>query len=442
MLDLRYRSILAVALPLMASSFIQSVVMITDSAFLSRYSTVDFDAAGNGGLLYITFFVVLMGLNDGSQILMARRIGQRNLSALPGLFGTTLFSNFMIGTVLFLVFQFIAPDVIRGYSAHQEVASAEISFLHIRSFALFFGMVTLTINAYFMAMGKTFLVMCNAIVVAVSNIVLDSLLIFGQAGFPEMGIEGAALASTIADGLGMLFMSFALYFHPSRKDTALFSSMKLRWTGVKELLKLSSPMMLQGIAALATWTVFFAWIEQMGLHELTVSQTIRSLYFLAFIPVWGFASTTKTYISQYIGKGDFDALKIIMRRIQLLTLVFLVAFFHGALLYPETLIHLINPEAAFMEDSAEILRFVSGSVLIFGLSSVYFQTINGSGNTRYTFFVELASVIVYLIASYLLIKVYAVDIYWVWSVEYIYFISMGGLSILYLRYFNWHKKVI
>lgn len=442
MLDLRYRSILAVALPLMASSFIQSVVMITDSAFLSRYSTVDFDAAGNGGLLYITLFIVLIGLNDGAQILMARRIGQDNPAALPGVFGTTLFANLLIGSALFLSFQLVLPSMIQWYSAHQEVASAEISFLHIRSYAIFFGVISLAINAYFMTIGKTLLVFCNALVVAFSNVILDSLLIFGQAGFPEMGIEGAALASTIADGIGMLFMVTALYFHPSRKHHALFSEIKIRMAGVKELLKLSSPIMMQGIVALATWTVFFTWIEQMGIHELTVSQTIRSLYFLAFIPVWGFASTTKTYISQYIGKGDFDSLKIIIRRIQLLTLLFLLLFFHGAILYPETLIRLINPEVAYIEDTTEILRFISGSVLIFGLSSVYFQTINGSGNTRYTFFVELASVCVYLVASYLLIKVYALDIYWVWSVEYLYFICMGGLSILYLRFFNWHKKVI
>ena len=51
MLDIRYKTIISVALPLMASSFIQSIVLITDSAFISRYDTLDFDAVGNGGLL-------------------------------------------------------------------------------------------------------------------------------------------------------------------------------------------------------------------------------------------------------------------------------------------------------------------------------------------------------------------------------------------------------
>lgn len=442
MLDLRYRTILAMAIPLMGSSFIQSIVMITDSSFLSRYDVVEFDAAGNGGLLYITLFVVLMGLNDGAQILMARRIGQQKSQALAGIFGTTLLTNFFFALLLFAGMQWVLPQIIHWYTAHTDVAQAEINFLRIRSFAVFFGVISLAINAYFMALGKTLIVLMNALVIALSNVGLDYVLIFGKMGLPAMGIEGAALASTLAEGLGMIFLLVVLSLHPSRKEHALFSQLRANAKGMKELLRLSSPIMLQGIVALTTWTIFFAWIEHIGKHELTVSQNIRALYFLAFIPIWGFASTTKTYVSQYLGKGDFESIRIIMRRIQLLTLLFLLLFFHGAVLYPEQLILLINPEAAYLEDSVEILRFVSGSVLIYGVSSVYFQTINGSGNTRYTFFVELISVLIYLGSAYLLIKVYAVDIFWIWSVEYIYFVSMGGFSIAYLRFFNWQKKQI
>lgn len=200
--------------------------------------------------------------------------------------------------------------------------------------------------------------------------------------------------------------------------------------------------MLQGLIALSTWTVFFTWIEQMGTYELTVSQNIRSLYFLAFVPIWGFASTTKTYVSQFLGNNDLQGIRIIQKRIILLTLAFLVLFFHGALLYPETLIRMINPNETYVQESADILRFISGSVIIFGIGSVFFQTINGSGNTRYTFFIELVAVILYLALSYFLIKVYNLSIYWIWSVEYIYFISMAGLSIAYLSLSSWHKKQI
>lgn len=442
MLDLRYRSILAMAVPLMGSTFIQSVVLITDSAFLSRYNTIAFDAAGNGGLVYITLFMALVGMSDGAQILMARRIGQQKEHLLARIFGTALLTNFMLVLLLFSLIKFVLPDFIESYAHHEAVAQGQIDYINIRGYGLFFAMISLAINAYFMAMGKTTYVFISAIVTACSNIFLDYSLIFGYNGMPEMGLEGAAIASTLSDGLGMIFLILVLTKSKARNEHKLYAQLAYNYKSFKELLKLGTPILLQGLVALSTWTVFFAWIEQMGTHELTISQNIRSLYFIAFIPIFGFGATTKTYISQLLGAQRFDEIPKIIRRIQLMTLLFLFIFFHGAFLYPEKLIQMINPEEAFLAESASILRYVGGSIFLFGFCSVYFHTINGSGNTRFTFYVELASVIVYLISAYLFIKVYKTDLYWVWTVEYIYFSVMGLLSYSYLKFFNWQKKQI
>ncbi len=259
---------------------------------------------------------------------------------------------------------------------------------------------------------------------------------------PEMGLKGAAIASTISDGLGMIFLVIVLSRSKSRKEHQLFAHLAYNYKSFKELLKLGTPIMFQGLVALSTWTVFFAWIEQMGTHELTISQNIRSLYFIAFIPIFGFGATTKTYISQLLGSQRFDEIPKIIRRIQLMTLLFLFIFFHGAFFYPEELIRMINPEEAFLAESASILRYVGGSIFLFGFCSVYFHTINGSGNTRFTFYVELIAVLIYILSAYLFIKVYKADIFWVWTVEYIYFSVMGLLSYGYLKFFNWQKKQI
>jgi Na+-driven multidrug efflux pump len=115
---------------------------------------------------------------------------------------------------------------------------------------------------------------------------------------------------------------------------------------------------------------------------------------------------------------------------------------HGAVLYPEKIIEMVNPADAYIAKSAQILRFISGSILIYGLVSVYFQTINGSANTVVSFSIEVICVGVYLIAAFLFIKVFNADILWVWTVEYIYFGSLGLLSVLYLRFFDWKKKEV
>jgi MATE family multidrug resistance protein len=92
-----------------------------------------------------------------------------------------------------------------------------------------------------------------------------------------------------------------------------------------------------------------------------------------------------------------------------------------------------------MKDSVEVLRFTTGAVALYSIGSIFFQTINGSGNTKVTFYIELIAVFTYIISAYLLIKVFEVRIFWVWSVEYIYFISIGLFSVIYLKNFKWQK---
>ena len=438
MLDLRYRTILGVALPLMTSSFIQAIVLITDSSFISRYdpTSLAFDAVGNGGLLYVTVFMALVGMGDGAQILIARRIGQKQIDAVGRIFGTTVFTLFLIALTLFLLLQFVLPDALTYYSANKTLAGMQNDYIGIRSYALYFAMISLSIQAFFIANGKTWVVLIAALTTALSNVLMDYLMIFGECGFPELGLKGAAWASTIADGLGMLVLIGFLIFSKEGRIMKVFSHFSFNLPSMKELFKVGSPLMFQGFIALTTWTIFFTWLEQRGSSELTVSQNIRSIYFLCYVPVWGFAGTTKTYISQYIGRGKQQSLKFIQRRIQVLTLIFLFISFHGAIFYPETLIRMINPNEAYLAESAETLRFISGSIFMYGFFSVYFQTINGSGNTRITFLIEILCGLFYLCYSYYLIKVVNADIMWVWSNEYVYFGIMGLLSILYLKYLN------
>ncbi len=442
MLDYNYRTILSVAIPLMGSTFIQSIVLLTDSSFLSRFGTEEFDAAGNAGLIYISFFMLLVGLNDGLQIIIARRIGQKKEKSISTVYSSGLLLNVLLAGILFLIVQTVIPSIINSTVSNPRLEQLENAYLRVRSYGLFFSFISLSLIAYLTAIGKTRIVFLSAFLTAISNILLDYIFIFGNGQLPPMGIEGAALASNCADILSALFLIFSVFIINKRLGYRLLSMVQIRLISVKKIIGVSFPIMLQGLIALITWAVFFFWIEQMGLFELTVSQNIRSIYFLAFVPIWGFAATTKTYVSQYLGNNDFDAIPIIMRRIQLLTLGFLIVFFHGALLYPEKLISMINPADLYIEKSASILRFIFGSIIMYGFFSVYFQTISGSGNTRWTLAVEMASVGVYILFAYLFIHTFSLDIYWVWSVEYIYFGTMGLASYIYLKKSNWKKKII
>lgn len=442
MLSLNYRTILSVALPMMGASFVQSIVLLTASAFLSRYSTDAFAAVGNAGLIYISMHMFVVGISDGAQILISRRIGQERYDALGQLLGSSVLTLSLIVLSLFSFAQLLLPELIFGYAKHVEIAQAQVDYLSIRSYGLFFAMMMLPVQAYYFAFGKSWVPLVSAIVTAVGNVVLDYSLIFGNFGFPEMGLRGAALAATISDGLSALFLVSFFFLSKEHIKYKLFKQFRLMKSTFIEIFKLSFPIVFQGTVSLSTWTIFFIWLEQMGKFELTVSQNIRTVYFLAFVPVWGFAAATKTYISQYVGAKRLGEIKTIQWRIQLLSLIFMLIAFHGSFLYPETIISWINPEDEYISKSAETLRYVSLSMFIFAYFSVFFQTINGIGKTHITFLIEAITVGLYTLSAYLLIKVWRVEIVYVWTVEYVYFCSMGLLSFAYLKLFNWKKGLL
>lgn len=419
---------------MMLSGFIQSVISITDAAFLSRYSELAYNASGSAGLWYITLFMIFIGLTDGAQIAMAQKIGENDKLGLVSIFQSNLLILSITATLLFVFVLTIIPSGMHFFVHSNALADAEITFLQIRSFSFGAAIFTMSTQSLYLATGKTTLVMFTSILVASCNIVLDYFMVFGIGPFPEMGLKGAAWASTIAEYLGAIFIFSTLLVSKLNAEFNFFKKLRVSSKQVFENLKLGIPLLFQGVVALSIWTVFFIWIEQMGERDLTISLNIRYIYFLAFIPIWGFAATTKTYIAQYYGAKQFDKIPIIQRRIQLLIAISLFICFHGALFYPETLIRLVSTSESHIQASGYILRLIGLSIYIYGIGNVYFQSISGLGKTRVTLIIEIITTGIYLCSAYVFIKLLKWPIHLVWLVEYIYYSVMLISTFIYIRY--------
>jgi putative MATE family efflux protein len=373
------------------------------------------------------------------QIVMARFIGNSQGNAVSKTFQSGLLSMMVLATIFFVVLQFVIPNWLANYAYNPDIGRLQNEFLSVRSYSIFISLMAYALMAFLLAVGKTKIVFITSIVMSLVNIFGDYVLIFGEWGFPKLGVEGAALASMFADISTLVIL--AIYFTKSKwiKDYQLFQKMNLEWNSAKQLFKVAWPLMLQGFIALGTWTFFFMWIEQKGSRDLEISQNIRVMYFLAFIPIFGFAATTKTYISQLLGAKNYTAIPIVQRRILFLVIATLLLFFHGGLLYPETLLSVVNPRTDVNAESARILQQVFPAILVFAFTSVFFNTISGSGNTKVTLLIETLCVALYLISAYVFIFVFHWSIDKVWYVEYIYFSTLALGSLIYLKFFDWKK---
>ena len=438
MLELSYRKILAVAVPLMFGTFVQSVVMLTDTAFVSELGTIQFNAVNNAGLIYFSLFMFSKGLADGSQILIARKYEEANLSGVSSIITHTQFLQIVLCAILFTIFFFFSTYFIDAIVSSKATGAEMVNFLQYRSWGIFFAGMQVSLVAFFIGIGQTRIVLITTLVMAFGNIFLDYALIFGNYGFPKMGLKGAALASSLAELIS--FIVILLYFIYSEKYKAFRNSLREKLNSVEifQLTKISVPLMFQGFIALFGWLIFFTLIErEMTAHDLEVSSVVRSIYFIAFIPIFGFGSTTRTFVSNLVGQKKLHLIPMIQGKIIRLSLLSVLIICHGAILYPESFIPLIDANPAILENTASVLRLVSGSILLFSVVTVHFNSVAALGKSNITFLIEVASMIIYLVACYLFIVTWRLEIYLVWWVEYIYFGTIGIFSYIYLIY---HKR--
>src|SRR5690606_3058297 len=147
-----------------------------------------------------------------------------------------------------------------------------IIFLKYRSLGIFFAGMYANLSAFLIGIGKTKMVLVSTLAMALSNIFLDYVLIFGKWGFPELGMPGAAIASSASEVISFVIILIYVNREPAFENFKIKLFQRFYFKEIKELIKLSVPLMFQGFFALFGWLIFFTLIErEMSAHDLEVS---------------------------------------------------------------------------------------------------------------------------------------------------------------------------
>lgn len=438
-LELNVRSVLKVANPIMLGGFVQFILTFVDTAFLGHIGELELNAAGNAGLIYITMFLVAQGLSEALQILSTRRLSENRGDAIKNLFWNAFFLLFICALLSFFLVGLLSNTYLPWITSDETLVDAMDSFLSIRAFGYFFSISQLALIAFYTGAANTKILAYSTTVLAFVNLVFDYLLIFGVGIFPEMGLEGAALASVIAEITSLCFC--VIYVRRDKKTMSLigFNGFKLIGTEVKSLLRLGYPIMGQRFLAMSSWTIFFFLIEKIGRHELAISQLIRSLYFLAFIPIMGFGTTAKTYVSHYMAKKEFGMVSNSIKYLVKVSLLVILVMIHGYILYPEVIISVLTDDQQLINDTAPVLKLVFFEAFIFMAASVVSNAVSGVGDTKSAFIIENVCIAIYLIVAYFVTVVYPQPIIIVWCMEFVYFSLLLLFSALYFKIRPWQK---
>ncbi len=435
--SITYNRIWQIAYPIILGSIAQNLINFTDTAFLGRVGEIALGAGALGGLFYLAIIMLGLGFGTGAQIIIARRYGENNLKQIGPVVEHSIYFLLPLALVVFLFMRYGSVFLLEDAVNSREVYEGTIAFLKYRSFGIFFAFINMVFRSFYVGIAKTKVITYTTIVLAITNIIFDYLFIFGKWGFPEMGIEGAAIASVIAEAVAMFFFISYTYATVRFKDYDLFCFYQLSFSRLNRILKVAVPIMMQSFFSLSVWFVFFLFIEKLGESALAVSNIIRSIFVVLMMPVWGFSTATNTLVSYLLGQNrDEEVMSLIFKIVRLCFLGVLTIVSIGVL-FPGYVLGIYTENASLIEMGIPILNVVSLGALTLSVGFILFNGVSGTGKTNISLMIEIIVLIIYLSYSYTLVYIFNVQITGVWTTEILYGILLALLSIVYLNSSHW-----
>ena len=445
-LHITYRQIFNLAIPLILGSAGQNIVALSDSAFLYYKSVDDFAAIGFVGVFYLVIAAIGYGFSKGGQVMIARRMGEGKPEEVGRNFFDMLYFELALAFLMFLIMQFGCPILFKYLIKSQVIYDKSLEFLQYRSWGVFFSYGGLAMIALYTGVARTKFIMIDTAIMGILNIVLCYVFVFGKWGAPEMGIGGAALASTLAEGVAFLFFIIYMYFDKKAEAYHLFTPRKVDLSIIKQQMLIGVPSVAQPVVGLGSWFIFFSIVEnRMGVPELAITNLVRMVYLFLSIPSWGFASSINTLVSTVIGQRNFEKVMPTIWKTAKLCLLVTMIFALPILLFPNYFIEPLlkrTGDDTLIAQAVPVFHVLIVILAIFSIGSIYFNALASTGAAFLGLMLQFVSAILYLLFIHFILSYTNGGLPWAWVGEIVYWSIIMGVTIWYLKSNKWHSLKI
>jgi len=436
------KNIFKVTYPIFLTLLAQNIINVTNTAFLGRVGEVELGASAIGGVFYFAIYMIGFGFSQGAQILIGRRNGEKNYQQIGPIFNNSLLFNLVLAIIIFLLSVKGVPSIMKLLVSSEHVYRASIQYMNWRIYGFLFAFVAVIYRAFYVGITETRILTTSAVLMAVTNIFFDYALIFGNFGFPKMGIEGAGISSVISEAVTLLYLIWHTIYRIDGKLYGLFEFKKVEIKTILTILNLSIFIMFQFFISISTWFMFFIFIERMGEQPLAVSNIGRSMYIMLMIPGQALATAVNTLVSNLIGAGRKEEVMPFINKVMRIVLVIAFPLALLTFIFPELFSRIYTDDAALIQACIPVLRVVAVAILSCAGGMVIFNAVSGTGNTRTAFVFEVITLSFYISYVYYTAIVLRSHVAVVWMSEFVYWLILITLGYWYLRKGNWRLKEI
>ncbi|GLX79522.1 MATE family efflux transporter [Thalassotalea insulae] len=368
------------AVPMVLEMLMESIFAITDIFFVSGLGAQAVAVVGLTEAVLTLLYAVAIGFSMAVTATVARRYGEKNTEQANVVAGQTLWIGLAVALLVGIVGLNFAEDILALMGGDQALITAGKDYTTIMLTGSITILYLFLLNAIFRGAGDASVAMRSLWLANGINIVLDPLLIYGIGPFPEMGLTGAAVATTIGRGTGVLYQLSYLFGIKGRIQLA-WQHLALNAAICLNLIKLSFGGVVQFLIATASWIALVRIVSTFG-SEAVAGYTIAIRVFMfAILPAWGLSNAVATLVGQNLGANQPDRAEQSVWRIAKYNIYFLLAVAVLFILIPTQIIGLFTSEAKVLAYGVDCLRYISYGNGFFALGMILVQAFNGAGDT-------------------------------------------------------------
>jgi MATE family multidrug resistance protein len=437
------KQILTIAGPAMGEMIMYMIIGVVDIAVVGRLGASPLAAVSLGAEIFFSLVLFLEALAIGANVLVAQAKGAGNYHQIRSYIAHTIVIAVVLGFVLQAGGLYYTQDILGLFAVEPSVSQQAYDYLYITFQIAPFALLMYMTNAIFRGLGRTDISLIIAVIVNIVNVVGDILLVFGLAGFPKMGVAGAAAATAAAHvvGCGLALAALLFGFSGVRPGWQNFIQLKLRY--FKDILTLGIPSLIEQFFYLTSNLLSIYLLVFLGTISFAVHQLAVTVESVSYMPGFGIAIAATTLVGQSIGAQDSKSAAKFAQGCIELSLVIMGSFALIFALAPSWIAGMFTNDPDIIPLAEIIIRIAALEQLTIAFTTVASGILKGSGNTRtpmlistvFTWFFRLP-------LMYIMIKIFAVPLLYLW----ILFIFDWFLrSLVYLRLYkrkNWLRPAL
>jgi len=374
------RALLILSIPMVLEMIMESVFAVVDIFFVSKLGANAVATVGITESSMTIVYAIGMGLSMATTAIVARRIGEKKPEKAGIAAFQAIISGLLVSVLVAVPGVIYAREFLLLMGASKEMADAGYMFPMIMFGGNGVIMLLFIINAVFRSSGDAAISMRVLIMANLINIILDPLLIFGIGPFPELGLKGAAVATTTGRGLAVCYQ-FYLLFYGNKRIRLELHHLKIRLSVMFQLFKLSAGGILQNIIAMSSWIALYRIISALG-SEVMAGYTISiRIIIFVLLPSWGLSNAASTLVGQNLGANQPERAEHTVWITAYANMIILGLVGIILAIFTETFIRLFIDNPNVIANGAVSLRIISLGCVSYALGMVMIQAFNGSGDT-------------------------------------------------------------